>query len=73
MGATGALRGGPASIDTIYTNVILRRWHQPIKQSVDQRTYIIENSVPTYSFENVMALAGLIAIILGVIRIISSK
>ena len=73
IGAIGALRGGPASIDTIYTNMILRRWHQPIRQSVDQRTYIIENSVSTYSFENVMAMAGLIAIVISMILIISSK
>src|ERR1700690_2229018 len=73
IGGIGALRGGPASIDTIYTNMILRRWHQPIRQSVDQRTYIIEHSVSTYSFENVMALAGLIAIVISMIVMISSK
>jgi len=72
IGGIGALRGGPASIDTIYTNMILRHWHQPIRQSVDQRTYIIEHSVSTYSFENVMTFAGLIAIIVGMILIVSS-
>jgi hypothetical protein len=73
IGGIGALRGGPTSIDTIYTNIILKRWHRPVRQSVDQRTYIIENSVATYSFENVMAFAGLIAIILGIILVISIK
>ncbi|MGA7195188.1 MAG: hypothetical protein WBW94_16335 [Anaerolineales bacterium] len=73
IGAIGALRGGPASIDTIHTNMILQHWHQPMRQSVDQRTYIIEHSVSTYSFENVMALAGLIAIVISMILIVSSK
>jgi len=72
IGGIGALRGGPATIDTIYTNMILRRWHQPIRQTTDQRTYIIEHSVSTYSFENVMSFAGLIAIMVGMILIISS-
>ena len=73
VGGIGSLRGGPASIDLLYTKLILKRWHQPYSQSLDQRTYIIENSVSTYSLENVMATAGLIAIILGLILIISSK
>ena len=49
VGGIGALRGGPASIDLLYTKMILKRWHQPYSQSLDQRTYIIENSVSTYS------------------------
>jgi len=73
VGGVGALRGGPASIDSLYTRVILQRWHRPFNQTSDQRTYIIEHSVPTYSFENVMALAGLIAIVLGIVLIIASR
>ncbi len=73
VGGIGALRGGPASIDSLYTRLILKRWHQPINQPLDQRTYIIENSVSTFSFENVMAYAGLIAIILGILLVVSSK
>ena len=73
IGGIGALRGGPASIDSLYTKIIQRRWHQPYSQSLDQRTYIIEHSVSTYSFENVMTSAGLIAIVLGIFLIVSSK
>ena len=73
IGGIGALRGGPSSIDSLYTRLILKRWHRPYHQSLDQRTYIIENSVSTYSFENVMTFAGLIAIALGIILIVSSK
>ncbi len=73
VGGIGALRGGPASIDSLYTRLILKNWHRPYNQPSDQRTYIIENSVPTYSFENVMATAGLIAIIVGIILVIYSK
>jgi hypothetical protein len=71
IGGIGSLRGGPASIDSLYAKLILKRWHQPFNQALDQRTYIIENSVSTFSLENVMATAGLIAIILGLILIIS--
>jgi hypothetical protein len=73
VGGIGAVLGGPSSIDTLYTKLISRRYHLPTKASVDQRTYIIEHSVATYSNENVMSFAGLIAIVLGIILIVSSK
>jgi MFS superfamily sulfate permease-like transporter len=73
IGGIGALRGGPASIDSLYTRLILKNWHRPFNQPSDQRTFIIENSVSTYSFENVMASAGLIAILLGILLVVSSK
>ncbi|HUH96689.1 MAG TPA: hypothetical protein VLZ89_04975 [Anaerolineales bacterium] len=73
VGGIGAVRGGPSSIDSLHTRLILKRWHRPFNQPSDQRTYIIEHSVPAYSFENVMAFAGLIAIAAGIILVVSSK
>jgi len=73
IGGIGALRGGPASIDSLYTRLILKSWHRPFNQPADQRTYIIENSVSTYSIENVMASAGLIAIVLGIVVVVYSR
>ena len=73
VGGIGALRGGPASIDSLYTKLILKSWHRTFNQSSDQRTYIIENSVSTYSIENVMAFAGLIAIVAGIVTVVYSR
>jgi len=73
IGGIGALRGGPASIDSLNTKLILKSWHRPFNQPADQRTYIIENSVATYSIENVMASAGLIAIVLGIVVVVYSR
>jgi hypothetical protein len=74
VGGIGAILGGPSTIDPnnpanspkyLNPRSFFSSW-QPLQYLVDQRSYNMEHSVPAYAFENVMALAGLIAIILSI-------
>jgi hypothetical protein len=73
VGVVGATRGGPTSIDSLYDDLILRRYRRESPPPRNQRAYIIEHSVSTYAFENVMALAGLIAILTGIFLIVTGR
>jgi hypothetical protein len=74
VGGIGATLGGPSTIDPdnpanspkyLNPRSFFSSW-QPLQYLVDQSSYNMEHSVPAYDFENVMALAGLIAIILSI-------
>jgi hypothetical protein len=74
VGGIGTILGGPSTIDPdnpenspkyLNPRSFFSSW-QPLQYLVDQRFYNIEHSVPAYAFENVIALAGLIAILISV-------
>jgi len=84
VGGIGAILGGPSTIDPdnlenspkyLNPRSFFSSW-RPLQYLVDQRSYNIEHSMPAYAFENVIALAGLIAILISapfIIQIMFSK
>ena len=70
VGGIGAFLGGPDPTDpnnpkNLRPRSLLFR-KQPIQDALDQIRYNNEHMMPRYSFENVMAFAGFIALLLSI-------
>ena len=75
MGGIGILLGGPDPTDPDNPRNLPSRLgrfsKQPVQDRLDQISYDVEHTVPRYAFENVMAFAGLTAIVLSLPFVLS--
>ncbi|SRR6266498_781349 len=75
VGGIGAFLGGPDPFDPDNPRNLPSRSGRfskhPVQDRLDQISYDVEHSVPRYTFENIMAIAGLIAIVLSLPFVIS--
>ena len=74
-GGIGTLLGSPDPTDPDNPRNLPSRLgrfsNRPVQDRLDQISYDVEHTVPRYTFENVMALAGLVAIVLSLPFLIS--
>jgi hypothetical protein len=65
----GAYLGGPRRRDLMNPRIRnINIFHQPSPEELTARNlYFAKNSVPLFAFENVVALAGLIAVVIALI------
>jgi membrane protein required for beta-lactamase induction len=66
IGVIGAFLGGPDLNDPNNPMYKFKYWRRPVEKATDEISFYFKHSVPVYAFENVMALAGLIAIIVSI-------
>jgi hypothetical protein len=69
----GAYLGGPRRRDLMSPRIRnINFFHQPAPEELTaQKLYFAKSSVPLFAFENVVALAGLVAVVIALIILFS--